>query len=69
MWLFDTRRGFLVQEYIPDFEAINHVDLLGFQRHCDQQKKEKSDQRENRNSKSDEAASLCNLAFVKCYQL
>ena len=30
--LFDTRRGFLVQEYIPEFEAINHEDLLGFQR-------------------------------------
>ena len=32
LWLFDTRRGFLVQEYIPEFEAINHEDLLGFQR-------------------------------------
>ena len=29
--LFDTRRGFLVQEYIPVFEAMNHEDLLEFQ--------------------------------------
>ena len=49
--LFDTRREFLIQEYIPEFEAVNHEDLLDFQR-CeedenDQQKKEKSDQLEN----------------------
>ena len=30
--LFDTRREFLVQEYIPKFEAMNHEDLLDFQR-------------------------------------
>ena len=48
MWVFDTRREFLVQDYIPEFEAMNHEDLLDFQQ-CeedenDQQKKEKSDQ-------------------------
>ena len=31
LWIFDTRRGFLVQEYIPVFEAMNHEDLLEFQ--------------------------------------
>ena len=31
--LFDTRREFLIQEYIPEFEAMNHEDLLGFQQH------------------------------------
>ena len=30
--LFVTRREFLVQEYIPEFEAMNHEDLLDFQR-------------------------------------
>ena len=33
LWLFDTRRVFIVQEYIPEFEAMNHKDLLDFQRH------------------------------------
>ena len=32
MWIFDTRREFLVQEYIPEFGAMNHEVLLGFQR-------------------------------------
>ena len=32
LWLFDTRREFLVQEYIPEFKTINHEDLLDFQR-------------------------------------
>ena len=32
LWLFDTRRGFLFQEYIPEFKAMNHEDLLDFQR-------------------------------------
>ena len=31
MWVFDTRREFLVQDYIPEFEAMNHEDLLDFQ--------------------------------------
>ena len=31
LWLFDTRREFPVQEYIPEFEAINRQDLLDFQ--------------------------------------
>ena len=33
IWMFDKRREFLVQEYIPEFEAMNHEDLLGFQQH------------------------------------
>ena len=32
MWIFDTRREFLVQEYIPEFGAMNYEDLIGFQR-------------------------------------
>ena len=32
LWLFDTGRGFLVQEYIPEFVAMNHEDLLDFKR-------------------------------------
>ena len=32
MWIFDTRREFLVQDYIPEFGAMNHEDLIGFQR-------------------------------------
>ena len=32
MLLFDTRREFLVQEYIPEFKEMNHEDLLDFQR-------------------------------------
>ena len=32
LWLFDKRREFLVQEYIPEFGAMNHEDLLDFQR-------------------------------------
>ena len=32
LYLFDTRREFIVQEYIPEFEAMNHEDLLDFQR-------------------------------------
>ena len=31
LWLFYTRRGFLIQEYIPKFESMNHEDLLYFQ--------------------------------------
>ena len=31
LWLFDTRREFLIQEYIPEFEAMNHEDFLEFQ--------------------------------------
>ena len=31
LWLFDTRREFLVQEYIPEFKAMNNEDLLDFQ--------------------------------------
>ena len=31
MWLFDTSREFLNQEYIHEFEAMNHEDLLGLQ--------------------------------------
>ena len=33
LWLFDTRREFLVQEYIPEFEAMNNEDLLEFKQH------------------------------------
>ena len=33
IWMFDQRREFLVQEYIHEFEAMNHEDLLGFQQH------------------------------------
>ena len=33
MWLFDTSREFLNQEYIHEFEAMNHEDLLGLQLH------------------------------------
>ena len=29
--LFDTRRKFLVQKYIPESESMNHEDLLEFQ--------------------------------------
>ena len=32
LWLFDTRREFLIQEYISEFEDMNHEDLLEFQR-------------------------------------
>ena len=32
LWLFDKRREFLVQEYIPEFGAMNHEDLLDFER-------------------------------------
>ena len=32
LWIFDTRREFLVQEYITEFEAMSHEDLLDFQR-------------------------------------
>ena len=32
MWLFDARREFFIQEYIPEFGAMNHEDFLGFQR-------------------------------------
>ena len=32
LWLFDTRREFLIQECIPEFKATNHEDLLEFQR-------------------------------------
>ena len=32
LWLFDTRSKFLIQEYIPELEAMNHEDLLKFQR-------------------------------------
>ena len=31
--LFDTRRGFLVHKYIPEFKTMNHEDLLDFQHH------------------------------------
>ena len=33
LWLFDKRREFIFQGYIPEFEAMNHEDLLDFQRH------------------------------------
>ena len=32
LWLFDTRRGFIFHKYIPEFESMNHEDLLYFQR-------------------------------------
>ena len=32
LWLFDTRKEILVQEYILEFEAMNHEDLLEFKR-------------------------------------
>ena len=32
LWLFDTRREFIVQDYIPEFEAMNPEDLIDFQR-------------------------------------
>ena len=32
LWIFDTRREFLVQEYIPELEAMSHEELLDFQR-------------------------------------
>ena len=35
LWLFDIRREFLFQEYITEFEAMNHEDLLDF-RHCEE---------------------------------
>ena len=31
IWLFDMIREFLVHDYIPEFGAINHEDLLEFQ--------------------------------------
>ena len=31
MWIFDTRREFLIHDYIPEFEAMNHEYLLDFQ--------------------------------------
>ena len=31
LWLFDIRGGFLVQEYVPEFEATKHEYLLDFQ--------------------------------------
>ena len=31
LWIFDTRREFIVQEYIPEFEAMNHEYLIDFQ--------------------------------------
>ena len=31
LWIFDTRREFLIREYIPEFEAMNHKDYLDFQ--------------------------------------
>ena len=32
MWLFDTRREFLAQEYVSEIESMNHEYLLEFQR-------------------------------------
>ena len=32
LWLFDKRREFIIQEHIPELEAMNNEDLLGFQR-------------------------------------
>ena len=32
MWLFNKRSAFLVQESIPEIEAMNREDLLYFQR-------------------------------------
>ena len=46
LWIFDKRREFLVQEYIPEFEAMNHEDLLDFQRH---EEDENVTNRRNRN--------------------
>ena len=31
LWVFDTRKEIIVQEYIPESEAMNHEDLLDFQ--------------------------------------
>ena len=31
MWIFDTRREFIVQEYIPEFKATKNENLLDFQ--------------------------------------
>ena len=31
MWIFDTRREFIVQEYIPEFKAMNNEYLLDLQ--------------------------------------
>ena len=31
LWIFDTRREFLLQEYIPEFKAMNRKNLLDFQ--------------------------------------
>ena len=31
LWVFDTKRESLVQEYILEFGAVNHEDLLDFQ--------------------------------------
>ena len=33
LYLFDKRRELLVQEYIPEFRAMNHEDIIEFQRH------------------------------------
>ena len=35
LWLFDIKGEFLVQEYIPEFDAMNHENLLEFQRRED----------------------------------
>ena len=35
LWIFNKRREFLIQEYIPEFEAMNREDLLDFQRYED----------------------------------
>ena len=32
MWIFDTRREFIVQDYRTELEAMNHEDLPDFQR-------------------------------------
>ena len=31
MWIFDTRRGFIIQDYIPEFKAMNNEYLLDSQ--------------------------------------
>ena len=33
LWIFDTRRGFIVHEYLFGFKAMHHEDSLEFKRH------------------------------------
>ena len=33
LWIFDTRKEFIIQEYIPEFKSMNHEDLLEFPLH------------------------------------